>query len=359
MNSGAENSGGAKRAIDEQLLPYLTASGSDAQYQLDRLFEKARPIVYRIARSVRLGASQSSTYFNTQDIYSDVCVRLLPILREFKKDSQRSPISNFAGLVATATSSVFADLLKAQDRQKRNLRQKIRRLIAANTNLSTWTDDKGNVICGYAIWPTNNEPSKPIASVPSQLELGFTSTETHKKNTAELILQCLSNAGRPIRLDELVDLVNIASEGIEVQTVSIDDQFYVQSTPLVTVQPDIVAVVDNQRLLHRLFSEIQQLRVEQRKSLLLNMTDSYGYGIEWFLFAKITSEERLASLLELSIEQFRELLNQLPLSDAQIARELGISESKVMNIRRAVRERLNRRRQAFFDESTSNSVRKK
>jgi len=99
--------------------------------------------------------------------------------------------------------------------------------------------------------------------------------------------------------------------------------------------------------------------VEQRKSLLLNMTDSYGYGIEWFLFAKITSEERLASLLELSIEQFRELLDQLPLSDAQIARELGISESKVMNIRRAVRERLNRRRQAFFDESTSNSVRKK
>src|SRR6266850_765906 len=136
-------------------------------------------IVYRIARSVRLGASRSSTYFNTQDIYSDVCVRLLPILQEFKKDSQRSPISNFAGLVASATSSVFSDLLKAQDRQKRNLRQKIRRLIAANTNLSVWTDDKGNVICGYTTWRTHTESSKSIASVPSQMELGFTSTETH------------------------------------------------------------------------------------------------------------------------------------------------------------------------------------
>ena len=182
MNSGAENSGGAKKAIDEQLLPYLTASGSDAQYQLDRLFEKARPIVYRIARSVRLGASQSSTYFNTQDIYSDVCIRLLPILQEFKKDSQRSPISNFARLVATATSSVFADLLKVQDRQKRNLRQKIRRLIAAKYKLSIWTDDKGNVICGYAIWRTNTEPSKPIAGVPSQMvSFGAVRPKDHKR----------------------------------------------------------------------------------------------------------------------------------------------------------------------------------
>lgn len=358
MNSDAHNASETRGAIDEQLFPYLYASGSDAQHQLDRLFEKARPIVYRIARSVRLGASQSSTYFNTQDIYSDVCVRLLPILQEFKKDSQRSPISNFAGLVATATSSVFADLLKAKDRQKRNLRLKIRRLIAANTSLAIWNDENGNVTCGYSIWRAEPAPG-PTIRTPTQMALGFSSNETPKKNTAELILQCLSNAGRPLKLDELVDLVNIASEGIEVQTVSIDDQFYVQSTPLVTLQPDIVAVVDNQRLLHRLFSEIQQLRVEQRKSLLLNMTDSYGYGIEWFLFAKITSEERLANLLELSIEQFRELLNQLPLSDAQIARDLGISESKVMNIRRAVRERLSRRRQAFFDEGTSNSVRKK
>lgn len=28
----------------------------------------------------------------------------------------------------------------------------------------------------------------------------------------------------PIKLDELVDLVNIASEGVEVQTISIDDE---------------------------------------------------------------------------------------------------------------------------------------
>ncbi len=169
----------------------------------------------------------------------------------------------------------------------------------------------------------------------------------------------LNNRGRPVKLDELIDLVNIASEGVEVQTVSIDDEHFVQSTPLITLPPDIVGAVDNQRLLHRLFVEIQHLRVEQRKSLLLNMTDSYGYGIEWFLFTKIATEEHLAQLLEVSIEQFRKILNELPMSDTEIARDLGISQTKVMNIRRAVKERLERRRREFLSEGISDSVRLK
>ena len=155
-------------------------------------------------------------------------------------------------------------------------------------------DDKDDLICGYAAWKSG---VRTHSTVPSQLELMFGSNVPHKKNTAELVLQVLNNLGRPVKLDELVDLVNIASEGVEVQTVSIDDEHFVQSTPLITLPPDIVGAVDNQRLLHRLFVEIQRLRVEQRKSLLLNMTDSYGYGIEWFLFTKIATEDHLAQLV--------------------------------------------------------------
>ncbi len=157
----------------------------------------------------------------------------------------------------------------------------------------------------------------------------------------------------------MVDLVNIAAEGVQVQTISIEDKHYVQSSSLATSQPDIVATIDNHRLLHRLFAEIQNLRLEQRKSLLLNMTDCYGYGIEWFLFSRIATEEHLADLLELSVADFRNLLNDLPMTDDAIARELGISQTRVMNMRRAVRERLERRRRAFFDERTSDSVRMK
>jgi len=360
VSSSSDQDNQPRRGTDEQLLPYLHSNDkTETQEHLNRLLEKARPIVYRIARSIRVGASQSATSFNTQDIFGDVCVRLLQTLRALKTDPVRYSISNFLGLVATTTSTVFADLLRGKDRQRRSLYQKIRRLIAANPELATWKDNDGSLVCGYAAWRSAKVNATPT---PSQMKLDFQSAQFdqgHKRNTAELILLVLNNTARPIKFDEFVDLVNMASAGVQVQTVSIDDEHYVQSSPLVTYQPDFIAVVENQNLLIRLFAEIEMLRVEQRKSLLLNMTDSYGFGIEWFLFTKIATEEHLAKLLEVSIEQFRTMLNDLPMSDAEIARDLGISQSKVMNMRRAVRERLERRRQAFLGEGSTDSVRMK
>jgi RNA polymerase sigma factor (sigma-70 family) len=350
--------------IDEELLPYLNSvNEANSSEHLQRLLEKARPIVYRIARSMRVGVGHrhAATEFNAQDIFNDVCVRLLQSLRALRQNPRRHPVSNFAGLVATTTSTVFSDLLRGKDRHRRNLYEKIRSLIAGSPALETWKDNEGHLVCGYARWRTGSSSIVVKAGRP-QLQLPFRSDDfagEPKRNTAELVLLVLDNLGRPVKLAELVDLVNMAAEGVQVQTVSIDDTHYVQASPLATFQPDVIAGLDNQRLLNRLFAEIQNLRVEQRKSLLLNMSDSYGYGIEWFLFTHIATEEHLASLLEISIEQFRQLLNELPMSDAKIARELGVSQTKVMNIRRAVRERLERHRKAFFNESDSDSMRLK
>jgi len=360
VNSSLDQDNQGRGGIDDQLLPYLnSADQTETQEHLNRLLEKARPIVYRIARSIRVGAVQSATPFNTQDIFGDVCVRLLQTLRAFKSAPERHPISNFSGLVATTTSTVFADLLRGKDRQRRSLYQKIRRLIAANKELATWKANDGSLVCGYAAWRSSKVKVVPA---PSQMKLDFQPAQFeqgHKRNTAELILLVLNNVARPIKFDEFVDLVNIASAGVQVQTISIEDEHYVQSSPLVSYQPDLIAGMENQNLLNQLFAEIGTLRVEQRKSLLLNMTDSYGFGIEWFLFTKIATEEHLAKLLEVSIDQFRRMLNDLPMSDSEIARDLGISQSKVMNMRRAVRERLDRRRRAFLGEGSSDSVRLK
>lgn len=345
--------------VDEELVPYLSSTDdAKSQEQLHRLLDAAKPIVYRIARSMRMGATGTTATFNTQDIFGDVCVRLLQRLRLFKKSPDDHPISNFAGLVATTTTTVFSDLLRGQDRQRRSLSQKIRRLIAANDDLETWKDNQGKLVCGYRGWRSRTSNVDPVG--PSQMQLDFRanrSSDANKPNTAELILLVLNNVRRPVRFDELVDLVNIAVAGVQVQTISIEDKHYVQSSPLVTYQPDMIAYVDNQRLLDRLFTEIQSLRVEQRKSLLLSMSDSFGYGIEWFLFTKIATEEHLARLLEVSIEQFRTLLTSLPMSDSEIALELGVSETKVKNIRKAVRARLARRRRDFLDNKTPDYVR--
>jgi hypothetical protein len=77
--------------------------------------------------------------------------------------------------------------------------------------MAVWKDDNGTLICGYVAWKSGGD-TRRIVAAPSQLKLGFTSNQPSKKNTAELVLQVLNNHGRPIKLDELVDLVNIASE---------------------------------------------------------------------------------------------------------------------------------------------------
>src|SRR6266576_4413541 len=101
--------------IDEQLIPCLnSADDADTQEQLRRLLETARPIVYRIVRSMRSGGSSLNAiaHLTTQDIFGEVCLRLLQSLRALKADPQQYPISNFAGLVATTTSTVLSDLLR-------------------------------------------------------------------------------------------------------------------------------------------------------------------------------------------------------------------------------------------------------
>jgi len=360
-----ENEHDTTGRVDEQLLPYLkSVDNADVQEQLYRLLEIARPIVYRIVRSMRLGVSGTHpiTDLTTQDIFSDVCIRLLKSLYALKSDPHENSISNFAGLVATTTSTVLSDQLRGKNRQRKNLREKILRLFATNKNLTTWKDSQSNLICGYAAWRPRKGSSDTILGNPSQMDLDFGASkfeDLRKRNTGDLILLVLDNLGRPVKFDVLVDLVNIAAEGVQVQTISIDQKHYVQASPLTIPTPDFVATIDNHRLLHRLLGEIQKLNLEQRKSLLLNMTDCYGYGIEWFLFTKIASEEHLANLLQISVPDFRQLLDDLPMTDEEIARQLGISQAKVMNMRRAVRERLNRRRRAFFSDSDSDSMRMK
>ena len=114
MTSSLDNQQNKQR-IDEQLLPYLQSTDTlETQEHLNRLLEKARPIVYRIARSVRTGADQSVAPFSTQDVFGDVCVQLIRNLRAFKNDPRQHPISNFSGLVATTTSGVFADFMRGR-----------------------------------------------------------------------------------------------------------------------------------------------------------------------------------------------------------------------------------------------------
>jgi RNA polymerase sigma factor (sigma-70 family) len=346
----SETSREAKQYADKRLeLYFLSVDEHTSQEHLEYLLESiAKPIIHRIVqRSTRVKIDSARYELDSQDVVSDVLVRILARLNASKADPQRYPISNFDGLVATISYRVIADLLRTRNRQRTNLEKKIRRLFAANADLSIWEGNEKELVCGYAACRSDKPNSLNTISLTS-FELSTLANEIRaeakKRNTAELILLILQKVKHPIRLRDLVGLI---SEITFVQQLNTNEVNYSPNAFQIelTISNDSA---ENRRLLERLFVEIKKLEIEQRRALLLNMTDSYGYSIEWFLFTRIATEAELADLLQLSVDEFRRLLNALPMTDKEIAKLLGVSPTKVANIRKAVRERLARCRKAFL-----------
>ena len=343
----SKTTGSDSENLDERLVTYFQSADEEtSQQQLEYLLDRvAKPIIHRIVqRSERLSVS-SGRESSVQDIVAETLLRLLGRLHTLKANPQRQLISNFDGLVATVTYRSIADHLRTRNRQRTNLEKKIRRLFAANNDLGIWKDTQSETVSGYIAWRTDEKQSG-ASRYPSPAELSAALAEarfkSRKTNTAELILLLLNNVHGPIRFKDLIEAISEIVFAQPLNWHEVNDPF--------TQFDQAVDIDENRRLVERLFAEIQKLGIEQRKSLLLNMTDSYGYSIEWFAFTGIATEAQLAELLQVSVDEFRRLLNDLPMTDKKIAKELGISPTKVANIRKAVRDRLARCRRAFLKE---------
>ena len=336
--------------IDECLRPYLGSSDTTDEHDcLAHLLNKiAKPIIQRIVQGSLSREPEYDTRgilrMDAEDATSDVLVKILPRLRIFKADPEGHAISDFRGLVAATTYRALTDRRRENNRHRANCEKKIRRLITGNESLAIWKGGQGKAVCGYLAWRDKETIATALID-EIQILVERSPSGDREKSTAEIVLSILDQAGHPIRLS---DLVTAACGYLtsEVETVSmeiVDDE----SAGLSTVQ-DAGHVLEARRLLEALFEEIQKLNAAQRRSFLLNMTDSHGYSVEWFLFTGLATEEQLADLLEVSLDEFRELLDRLPMRDREIGKLLGFDSAKVTNIRKAVRDRLERRRSAFF-----------
>jgi RNA polymerase sigma factor (sigma-70 family) len=343
------------------LVPYLRSVAEASSHEcLEHLLKEiAKPIIRKIVHSSlqRDLASYGNhrSWQTAEDVSNDVLVKLLTRLQILHADPQQHPISNFRGLVAITTYRTLTDLRRETNRQRANLDKKIRRLFGANINLAIWKDHQGSSLCGYASWRLE-EGQKMGAERghPSPVEL-FSLVEglkvdTRRRNTAEVALLILDRIHRPVRLSDLIDALSSLEGAVRTTTIHIDETSASTSqlAHLIAVHPDAETNLETRRSLELLLAELQELNPFQRKALLLNMTDSYGYGIEWFVFTGIATEKDLSDLLEVPLEEFRGLLDRLPMTDKQIAQMLGITPMKVANIRKSVRDRLKRRQQAFF-----------
>jgi len=346
-----------RKDIDECLFAYLhsTDEAGQQQHLAYLVNEVATPIIQQVLHRAFQQDYLTDAYgivrVPGEDAVADVVLKILNALHAFKSKPIERAITNFRGFVATTAYRMVADQLREHHRERANHAQKIRRLFASINSLAIWKDSSNTTICGRTKWQvakTNGftYPSRDeLLSVADQLRATMPG-----RSTAELILLLLDQIEKPVQFGDLVGLTFACQRKDTHRLVGESTELGLRDG-LCAVSENPSVVLEARLLLDRLFSEIQKLRPVQRKALLLNMSDSQGDGIQWFLFANIATEEQMAALLEVSVGEFRQLLEHLPMTDKEIGRQIGIDAVKVANIRKAVRDRLERRRRAFLGES--------
>ncbi len=156
--------------------------------------------------------------------------------------------------------------------------------------------------------------------------------------TRARIREHLRAAGGTMSHDVLVRLV--AGDGsMPMTAVLLTDLASNDAVPDLTdrdVGPDRDAVAHEE--LRVLWAEIVELPLHQRRALLLGLDD-----IALLPISGTASLKRIAEAMDMPSERLARLWRDLPMSDAQIAVEIGTTEVRVRSFRKCARERLGRR----------------
>jgi RNA polymerase sigma factor (sigma-70 family) len=334
--------------IDPLLQPLLEAHGEQADVLLLQLIsEHADPVIKAIIRhKLRLGSHSVAQRAESDDLYQDVLVQLLANLRQFRALPDEHPISDLRGMSAIIAHRTCSRWMRRQFPERHTLKNRLHYLLTRQRGLALWQDEEGKQIAGFETW--QQQSRTPNARSFDSGVFALVPKVVGPQQLADAVAAILNHVGSPVEFDDLVsglaEHMGIRDQPMESLTEEED------ALPLSAAgEPDQAWRLEKKVFLQRLWDELQQLPVNQRMALLLNLKDSSGgVCITLFPATGVASLRQLAETLELSAERFAELWNELPLEDARIAELLGVTRQQVINARKSGRERLARRLKGFM-----------
>lgn len=336
--------------IDVLLEPLLAeASDEQVDHFLSQLITvHADPVIKGVIRfKLRLNSYRETQRAEADDIHQEVVLQLLAQLQRFRKLPAGHPISDVRGMAAVIAHRTCARWMRRQFPERHALKNRLNYLLTRQRGFALWQDQDGKLVAGYAAWREQDKPMRnlEVEKLPAHIR----ALKSDKpQQLAETIAGIFNYLGGPIEFDELVSGVG-AIQGISDQPIELlaDDE----DTPLEASasEPNQAWRIEKRIFLQRLWEELQQLPVNQRAALLLNLRDASGFScITLFPATGIATMRQLAQALEMSAESLAEMWNDLPLEDARIAESLGLTRQQVINARKSGRERLARRLKGFI-----------
>lgn len=297
----------------------MTTRGADDGSALleEILVHHVVPLCRTVTRRRRYTAAETS------DIEAEVAMRMVVRLRAAREGAE-PPLDDARKYVLTVAFSACHALVRRQHPERARLKNRIRYVAGHDQRLAIWErQDRDWVVGLRAHEGQAPSPGGPQA-IPPYGELSD-------------VLLAICKSG-PRSLD---DAVSLAADALGIQ-----DGGAAAGQDV----PDRGAAVDlqlSQRSeLEWLWREVLELPERQRAALLLNLRDDGGHGVIELLPATgVATIRQIAAAVGMAADRFAALWRDLPLEDARIAELIGVTRQQVINLRKAGRFRLFRRRQ--------------
>jgi RNA polymerase sigma factor (sigma-70 family) len=338
--------------LDPLLTPWLQAPDEAAEQHLAQLLTaEIEPVIKGIVRfKLRLNAGAPEA----ADLCQETLAEVLSALQRCRLTPERQPISDVRGLAATITYRACYRWLRRQSPQRQALRNRLQYTLTRQPRLALWPNALQNMLSGLAAWRGRNDCAAAaqlaqlLADEGLQTQAARFNPRSDVSSFSSFLENLFSAAALPIAFDELVRVCAVLLRVRDEQHGSTETE---EGTPIpeAVAQDDVAWQVEKRIFLQRLWEEVQLLPLAQRTALLLNLRDASGAGcLALFPAVGVANLRQLAAVLELPLEEFAALWNQLPLEDAAIAKLLKLTRQQVINLRKTARERLARRLRGFF-----------
>jgi DNA-directed RNA polymerase specialized sigma24 family protein len=336
--------------IDVLLEPLLTEVSDDrADDILSQLITvHAEPVIKGVIRfKLRRNSFRETQREEADDIHQEVVLQLLAQLQRFRKIPDSHPITDLRGMAAIIAHRTCARWMRRQFPERHALKNRLHYLLTRQRGFALWQDSEGKLLTGYAVWQTQLQTTRSLPEIEKWPAHIRALKSDKAQQLADLLSSLFNYLGGPVEFDELVSGM-AALQGISdqpVESVADDEDTFEPAAP----EPDPAWRIEKKFFLQRLWEELQQLPLNQRAALLLNLKDATGFAaITLFPATGIASLRQLAVALEMSAEELARMWNDLPIEDTRIAELTGLTRQQVINARKSGRERLARRLKGFI-----------
>lgn len=340
--------------IDILLEPLLIEAGDEQVNDLlsQLITVHAEPVIKAVIRfKLRLNSSRETQRAEADDIHQEVVLQLLAQLQRFRRVPAAHPITDLRGIAAVIAHRTCARWMRQQFPERHALKNRLHYLLTRQRGFALWQDEDGKLSAGFAVWQDQKKSVKAarhlsdVEALPNHIR---TLKSDKPQVLADAVATIFNHIGGPVEFDELVSAI-ASIQGITDQPIESLAEENDSALTTAAAEPDQAWRMEKRMFLQRLWEELQQLPLNQRAALLLNLKDPSGFGcITLFPATGTATMRQLAEALEISAESLAEVWNELPLEDAKIAELLGLTRQQVINSRKSGRERLARRLKGFI-----------